>query len=185
MRIAMRGSDMVGPYMTAWLLPGAVGFGRLAYPHLRLDEMDAVGFVAAGKSIQKRSRRKSSDLRLPIPDGGQRRRRDRRFLEVVISRYRNVLAGHEARARDAVHQADGDEIIPANGSGRLLRQRQEVDGRLEPALLRPRSGNAQVGVDLYLRLAQGVDVALISIAPGRRLIRAADHCDRAVAKADQ
>src|ERR1700712_1315944 len=100
MRIAMR-SDMIGPYLTAWLLPWAVGFRRLAYPHLRLDEMDPRGPVAPGKSIQKRARRKPPDLRLPIPDGGQRRRRDRRLLEVVIAGDRNVLAGDKARARDA------------------------------------------------------------------------------------
>src|SRR5262245_23440839 len=78
-RTAACDADMIFP-----LLARTVGGGRLTDAHFRLDKMDSVRLVTALQSIEKGARRKPSDLRLTIPDRGQRRRRDGRLLEIVI-----------------------------------------------------------------------------------------------------
>ena len=78
-------------------------------------------------------RRAAADLALAVPDSRQRRRRDLRFLEIVVAGDGNVDARHEAGTRDAVHQADGDEVVPAADGSRLSRHitvvRPELAGK--------------------------------------------------------
>ena len=96
--------------------------------------------VCAVELVEQRARGAAADLALAVPDGGQRRRGDRRFFQIVIAGDRDVDTGHQAGARDAVHQADGDEVVPAAGGRRLVLQRQELPGGLEAGLLGARAG---------------------------------------------
>ena len=54
-------------------------------------------------------------------DGGQRRRPQRRFLDVIAAGHREILAGLEAAFAQAEHDAEGDDVVVADrGCRRLL-----------------------------------------------------------------
>ena len=119
--------------------PAAVRFCRTFHnagrPHMqfRLDE-----FLRRSHRLSltcRSARRAAADLALAVPDRGERRRRDRGLLKVVIAGDGDVDAGHQPGARDTVHQADGDQVVPADRGSRLVLERQELPRRLEPGLL--------------------------------------------------
>src|SRR5690606_12821196 len=107
---------------------------------------------------------------------------DRGFLKIVIAGHRDIDAGRQPRTEDAVHQADCNKIIPANGRRRLVLVGEELLRSLEASLLGARAGYAPVRPDLEPGMAHRVDIALIAVAPGRGLVGAADHDDAAMAE---
>ena len=159
---------------------------RLANVQLGADQLKRAGIVLDRvDAVQQGARGAAADLGLAVPDGRQRRSGDGGFLQVVIAGDGDVDARHEAGAGDAVHQADGDQIVPADGGGRLVGQGEELAGCLEAGLLGAGAGNAPFRLGREFRLLHSGEVALIAVAAGRGFVGAADEGDALVAERDQ
>src|SRR5690606_20923515 len=80
---------------------------------------------------------------------------------------------------------DSDEIVPAAGSRRPVLQGEELAGCLEPRLLGSRTGNAPPWLDLQPCGLHRPYIALVTVAPGRGLVGAADHGDTGMTQRDE
>ncbi len=126
---------------------------RLPDMEFRLDEFLHRGNLDAVQLVQQCAGGAAPHFTLSVPDGRQRGRCDRRFLEIVIAGHGNILARHQPGTGNAVHQADGRQIVPADRSRRLVLQRQKLRRDLETALLRARPGNTPVRTNLKASLS--------------------------------
>ena len=109
---------------------------------LRLNQFLRRPHRLAIELVEKRARGAASDFALAVPDRNQRRCRDLRFLEVVITGDRYVDAGNPSSSGNAVHKANGNEIVPTTSRRRFVLECQELCCRLEATLLGARAGDA-------------------------------------------